>query len=216
MSLEPIATPEPKKTGHRWVDIVVALSALSISVVSIFVAQGTSHRMERLTQANSLPFIQLDTGNANENRERELSFIVSNVGTGPARLHAFHFEVDDQPLSNDGNPLDQLLLACCESELNAAVEAANGDRRTALRDDLSSPVARRFLAVGQDVTALRWRMTPENELVWRALDRARQSGRIRMDVCYCSVFDECWVSRTGEFPPREVNSCEASTEAPTP
>lgn len=46
-----------------------------------------------------------------------------------------------------------------------------------------------------------------NEPLWRLVDEARQAGRITTRVCYCSVFDECWIAGGKAFPPAPVDRC---------
>jgi hypothetical protein len=77
----------------------------------------------------------------------------------------------------------------------------------AIQDDLTAPVANTFLAPGDEVITWAWRRTESNAALWREVDQARQRGRIRMRVCYCSLFDQCWIAETLVFPPTPVNAC---------
>lgn len=209
MSDEPQLNPtDPRRTGTRWLDMVVALSALLISTVSIFVAYNSNQSMERLTRASSWPFIQLSSGNAGDDGARVLAFSVENVGTGPARIYTFSTEVDGEAVSADPHLLTAILRACCNSEFEAAIAAAGGPLPV-YGGEMSSPVSRRFLAPEGGVTAMVWPRTEQNAVAWDALDRARQEKRIVTSVCYCSVFDECWIARSDSFPPQETNSCES-------
>lgn len=205
--------PNPKKTGHRWIDVVVAISALSISVASILVARDTSQTMERLAHASFWPFLQLGSGNVSDEGQHEIAFGVENVGTGPARIHRFDVQVDGQPIQTSGHLLTNILNACCEAEFRAAVDANDGVIVAVYGSEVSSPVANRFLEPNGDITAARWPRTEANRALWTTLDQARQTGRITMSTCYCSVFDECWVARSDTFPPEQVDSC-AAEDAP--
>ena len=49
------------KTGHSWVDLAIALSAIAISVISLFVAIGHGRTEEKLVVASSWPFLTFDT-----------------------------------------------------------------------------------------------------------------------------------------------------------
>ncbi|MGE0740767.1 MAG: hypothetical protein AB7O98_05430 [Hyphomonadaceae bacterium] len=206
----PLNPQDPKRTGHRWLDLAVALFALLISSASIFVAYQSNQSMERLVRAGSWPFLQLGSGNVSDDGERQIAFAVSNVGTGPARIHDFEVKVDGAALPQEGHLLTNVLRACCDAEFRAAVAAAGGDVVAIYGDEVSSPVSRRFLAPNDDVTAMRWPRSDTNAALWAALDTARQTGRITQSVCYCSVFDDCWVARSDAFPPEEVNSCESA------
>ena len=203
---------DPKRTGTRWLDMVVAFSALLISTVSIFVAYQSNQSMARLTRASAWPFIQIGSGNASDDGAHELAFGITNVGTGPARIHSFEMQVDGQPLPRGRHLLTRLLEACCATELNAALARADGDPLIAMGQEMSSPVASRFLAPNGEILASRWPRTEQNAELWTALDQARQNGRFTTIVCYCSVFDDCRVARSNTFPPEEVSSCEAPAQ----
>lgn len=203
----PPDTPEPRRTGHRWIDLVVAVSALSISVVSIMVARDTSQTMEQLAHASFWPFLQLGSGNVSDDGEAAIAFGVENVGTGPARIHSFEIQVDGQPLPAEGHQLTHILRACCNDEFEAALAQNGGDIVSLYGAEISSPMSHRFLALNTDAIAISWPRTDANRALWTSLDMARQRGRITMSTCYCSVFDECWIARTNSFPPEEVDSC---------
>lgn len=213
MSLDITSPPEPKKTGYRWIDLLVAILALTISTVSILVARQTSETMERLAHASFWPFVQHGSGNVNDAGEQVLSFGIENVGTGPARIHRFELEVDGQSVPLGGHMLTNLLRTCCNAEFDAAVAQNNGDVFAVYGGEISSPVSSRFVAPNADVTAIRWPRTTENAALWTALDQARQQGRITMSTCYCSVFDECWVAHSDAFPPEEADSCTAPDQS---
>lgn len=206
----PITNPQdPKRTGHRWLDMVVAFSALLISAVSIFVAYSSNQSMERITRASSWPFLQLGSGNASDDGAHELSFGVANVGTGPARLYTYEIQIDGQPLPPGTHLMTRMLQACCNEEFTAATTRAGG-QVAAMGSEMSQPMSERFIAPNTEVLALRWPRTEENAALWAALDRARQTGRITVSACYCSVFDDCWLAQTRQFPPQEVASCDSA------
>lgn len=212
MAIEMPEPPEPKKTGHRWIDLAVALAALSVSVMSIFVAQHTSETMEKLVHASSWPFLELGSGNTNGQGRREIAFGVENVGTGPARIHWFEVAVDGEPLPRDGHLLSALLNACCREAFEAALARNNGNLPATFDYEVSSPVRSRFLGPNGEISAIRWAQTEQNAELWAALDTARQT-RITMATCYCSVFDECWIARSDAFPPEPINSCTPNEPA---
>ena len=62
----PDTETRPKsQTGHRRTELIVASSAIFISVCSLALAIHQSHTMERLVEANSRPFLQFDPATAN-------------------------------------------------------------------------------------------------------------------------------------------------------
>lgn len=214
--MEPVeAAPEVKKSGLSWVDLLLSITAVFVSACSLFLAQDSSRAMERLVQANSMPFLQLGSGNAtDEGVSGQLAFSVRNAGTGPASIHSFAYVVDGREIPMRGFITYAVLRACCEAELERAVAAANGDTIAAIGNDLTSPISQTFLAAGDEAGAWRWARTPTNAELWQAVDRARQEGRITTRACYCSLFEDCWIAESNKFPPTPVDSCEAENLNP--
>jgi hypothetical protein len=204
--------PEPpvphKKSGLHWLDLTVSVCALITSAVSIFMAYQNSNAMEDLVHANSWPFVQLSSGNsASENGyDHTLTFDLNNAGTGPARIYRFQFRVDGQPI-HGGNTLVNIARACCEQEYRATI-AGEARPFDAIGVVQTQPITTTMLAANANATALRWPRTSRNAALWSAIDHARQSGRITMHACYCSVFDECWDARTNALPQRRTRLCE--------
>ena len=59
----------------------------------------------RLVRANSVPLLQFDSGNINdEERSTELYLAVRNAGTGPARIVWFELLQDGRPVRNYQRP----------------------------------------------------------------------------------------------------------------
>lgn len=189
---------------------MLALSAIFVSMCSLYLAHNSSNAMERLVHASSWPFIQLESGNTDDDRQTPvLTFIASNAGTGPARIHAFEFLVDGRPIEQP-DIVVKLLQACCGDAYNA--EFAEGQNPYGVLGTVyTRPVAPALIASDNHVIGLAWPRSESNERLWRALDEARQQGRITTRACYCSVFDECWRVESGQLPVQQANACEAGT-----
>lgn len=108
-------------TGLPWLDIIVGLSAIFISVVSLVVSIEHGRTMEKMvTQnekmvtANTLPFLtQSDSSLDLETRKPAFRMTVRNGGVGPAIIDWFQFRYKDKPYGD----LPSLLRACCSSAL---------------------------------------------------------------------------------------------------
>ena len=79
-----------RPSGYRWLDLALPLAALFVSFVSIFIAwhhgkvmQELVHQNEKLVEANSLPYVQIDGSNGNG----RVTFNATNEGVGPAEDH---------------------------------------------------------------------------------------------------------------------------------
>lgn len=197
-------TPEPEvhhhahRTGHRWVDFAVPLSALAVSVISLVVAVHHGRTMQemaqanaRLVQANSWPLLQFATGNANDTGQPEITLKVENAGVGPAKLMSLEIFLGEQRIRT---PRDLTKL------LDASVD------RPQLSLGVTLPVV---LRAGDSQLILGLRREGQ-EAMWDKLNTARFELRFR--ACYCSVFDECWVSDLATVSPEHVEHCAVTPD----
>jgi hypothetical protein len=199
---------EPRKVGHNVIDLILSICALLISALSIFMAYYTGDSMDQLVQANSWPALQLESGNASDDGEPEMTFSATNAGIGPAQIYTLQYLVDGQVVAPSGGYLlRHLAQASCPEILTRALAGTGGNAVAALGANMSRPVARTFLSPRETTIALKWQRTEGNAEIWRCLDTARKQGRISLRACYCSTFAECWVAETHTFPPRNVPSC---------
>src|SRR5690242_3553010 len=76
------------KTGHRWVDMVIAFSALFISVVSLGIAILHGRTMEDMVAANSWPFLAYGAGTNTIDDVLTIHMHVVNTGVGPAKIES--------------------------------------------------------------------------------------------------------------------------------
>ncbi|HEY0412028.1 MAG TPA: hypothetical protein VGD66_02665 [Allosphingosinicella sp.] len=186
-------------TGYHWLDKVLPVCALFVSFVSIFIAyhhgrvmQELVHQNERLVQANSLPHLQIEGSNLSDAGQPEISFRATNAGVGPAEIRTAQVLVDGRPVGDAA----QLLRSCCG--------ANNYEGLT------TSTLLGSMIRPGQTLAYLRLPVSEASRPAAVALDTARKANRIETRLCYCSVFDECWVrsSRDGDRP-RRVAECPA-------
>ena len=136
MSEPPVTTEaegvraEPRKTGHRLMDISIALSAILISVISLTVAIHHGRVQERLVAANSWPFLTARTSNDFGGDRQYFSLSIINSGVGPAVLKRLIVRYDDKPVRG----WLELLQECCgvarDTTLNdlTSLGFAGGDR----------------------------------------------------------------------------------------
>ena len=197
-------TPEPElhhhahRTGHRWVDFAVPLSALAVSVISLVIAIHHGHTMQkmadenaRLVQANSWPLLQFTTGNANDKGEPEITLNVENAGVGPAKLISLEIFHGDQRIRTPRDLVQALDPATTRPQLSLG---------------LTMPVVVR----AGDSQLLIGLKRQGQETFWDKLNTARFELRFR--ACYCSVFDECWVSDLATVSPQHIDHCAVNAD----
>lgn len=187
----------PHGTGFRWLDISLALSAFVVSLGSLWLTVHNARTMERLVTANSYPNIDIAFGNQHDLYDgqgpRPAVYLgLINTGIGPARLRSIELSFHGHPAAN----LRDLLAICCTREPEALLPKTSywstWDERGAM------------LQAGKSVDLFAW---PEasGDPRWSRLEAVR--GEIGVRVCYCSVFDECYVRERERHEPERVKSC---------
>jgi hypothetical protein len=183
-------------TGHRWLDKILPVSALFVSLISILIAfhhggvmQDLVRQNERLVQANSLPHLQLFSNSSSEN----FNLVASNAGIGPADIRSVQLLIRGKPVRN----IEELLSTCCGVK-------RGGVSRSGLLGTMIRP--------GQDISYVGTLSTTDPRAV-QGLSQLYNQRAIETRVCYCSVFDECWVRSSfdhlNSVRPRSVKQCPA-------
>lgn len=199
LDVETHAHSQGHKTGHRWVDMVVAFSALFVSVVSLGVAITHGRTMEnmaqanaRLVAANSWPFLTYSAGTNTADGVTVVHMRVYNTGVGPAKIESAELVWKGVAYRRD----EDFLKACC------SFDPASGTR---FDSDL---VPNEVLRAGDKIGFLEFAQSA-NPAVFAALQRAAVSRDLHLHICYCSIFDECWKSdlTTLSLKPAVVRAC---------
>lgn len=189
----------PHGTGFHWLDISLALSAFFVSLVSLGLAIHNGRTMEKLVAANSYPNIDIEPGNRFDFGDglglRPAVYLsVANTGIGPARMRSLQLSWQGKPAAD----LAALVALCCAAEDAAALPRMDYWKSGDLRGYM--------LAAGQSVNLYAW---PEalGDPRWTRLNELRE--KVGLEVCYCSVFDECYVRDSGHREPTPVKACPA-------
>jgi len=199
LDVETHAESHAHKTGHKWVDMTVAFSALFVSVVSLGVAimhGGTMEKMAeanaRLVAANSWPFVSYGAGTVTTDGVTRIQMQVFNSGVGPAKIESAELVWEGVAYGRD----QDFLKACCGFD-PASATAFDSDR-----------VPDEVLRAGERIRFLEFTQSA-SPAVFAALQRAMVSRDLQLHVCYCSIFDECWKSdlTTLSLKPMPVQAC---------
>jgi hypothetical protein len=194
---------EPPHVGHRphadrhWADFAIPGAALFISLISIAIALHHGRVMEslvqqnkRLVQANSLPYVELAFGSVGTDLKPRRSLMAVNNGVGPADVRSVSVTVDGRPVAN----MKELIKACCSGP---------GDTQIA-----SATLLNRMVQAGQTLEYVMAFGLAANSPAGKALIKASATDRIVTSICYCSVFEECWVNSSSRGSrPKRVAAC---------
>ena len=191
---------EPPKLGHKWFDIGITVCILFISLSSLIVAVEHSRTLERmadanarLVESNSWPYLGYSTGNSTGPDGNTIELRIANDGVGPAKIEGAELRWNGRPQRSAA----EFLQACC------------GYQKEPANNMWSDIIAGRVLRAGESITFITLPRIPEDESAWTRLNAARLSPHLAINVCYCSVFDECWTENilTLSLTPRRVDHC---------
>jgi len=195
-----------KSVGRRalWIDTLLAVAALFVSAVSLWIGIRTEQANEHLVAASSWPYLYVESSNANPDGGKIIHMDVVNSGVGPAKAETFEIFWNGKAWSS----ADALLQACCGYRpFNPATDLSS--QRTEM---IEGGVQGTVIRAGETRNFVTLPLALDNKDVWYALNHARQTMSYR--VCYCSVFDECWIGNfRGVLPladqlrPQRVNTC---------
>jgi hypothetical protein len=143
----------------------------------------------KLVEANSWPSLSYGTSNG-----KTITMSVENDGIGPAKVEAIEVKWAGRSYGN----AHDFLKACCGFTTGTA-------------DVKYEIIAGRVLRAGQSADILRLSYTDADVAAWKTLDQARIDRRLSVNVCYCSIFDQCWSEDVVRFSltPQQVDRCTA-------
>jgi hypothetical protein len=175
------------------VELSVALTALVVSAVSLFIAKQQTDVMYRQLAASIWPAVEFSTSNVRGD-EPVISMSLENVGIGPARIHAFRISHQGQAVPD----LTAFISGCCAPEGTPV-------------HTITSFIEGRILPAGQSIDFLILSAERNHPDVYRRFNRIR--GELDVEVCYCSVLEECWRRGRGGGEPLPVRSCGEPRDA---
>ena len=179
-------------TGHRWLDVTLGVSAVFISLMSVLLALQHGRAMERMVQANTWPFVMVEHDTAYADGSPHFSMWITNNGVGPAKVGSIEVFYGETATQNTGSLIRTMLKI---SDPNRKIKRTTSDVIGTVLP------AREKLFLFE---LLPGQLAPEES------ERLRDGfASVHSRVCYCSVFDECWVldERSPTLRPEPVKAC---------
>ena len=172
------------------------ITAVAAVVVAIFQTQLMSEEaeLERTHARLSVKPILWVSGNWSDNpNQPHFSIVLVNRGLGPAVIEQFSVNYKGQYLDD----WDAFVEAASDGEFSIAGdnENINAWSLSTVSPGTIVPASSRVRPFGID----------ENVELTRALVRAGDD--LKVSVCFCSIYQECWRAETTQRPSR-VNSCQ--------
>jgi hypothetical protein len=178
-----------RATGRFGLDVALGVSAVLISVISLFVAIHQSQVMDKMMQADTWPYLDfVADGTLDEAGRQKVSLTVLNSGVGPAKIESIEVTYDGAPLRDGGD----LLRRCC------VPKGVPVQYRAPTIYDPVLPSKESLVLFGSRPETLQ----PE---ALAKLNAAR--AKIQARICYCSALDRCWLRDTTRRRAEEIRSC---------
>jgi hypothetical protein len=187
---------------RHWSDTAIAVAALFVSAVSLWIGIRTERANEDLVAASTWPYLLVESSNANAEGAKLIHMDVTNSGVGPAKVETFEVFWNGKPYPS----ANRLVADCCGYK---PVQDSATSRRTPM---LQGGVQGTVIRAAETRNFLQLPFAADDEQVWSALNIARHKMSYR--ICYCSVFDECWIGTFGgilplasQLRPERVRQC---------
>jgi len=174
------------KSNHQ---ALTAIGAMVVGLAALFIAWDQARVMRAQQHGAVVPVLQVDGFIQSTETQRDLGLRLVNNGVGPAMIRTVTLMRDYAP--TDGfDPL----VAHFPDDFDRSWSSVNG----------------RALAPGGEVmpVVFNWDRDALSEQELVAL--LNEWNRWGVEVCYCSVFERCWISSSSQTLREPVGSCPDS------
>jgi len=183
------AAPEPTPTPparHRSRPDLVSVLALAVSVFALAIGAWQTRLMQGQARAGVWPYLSIGYTYTNDVDANGFVWTIDNNGVGPARVQSVTTSVDGKPMRN----WDEVIAALGPKKRPSMAT-------TSFAGSVIPPNTNRETTVA----AIRVNDREVAGLFKNAIDR------FSMDICYCSVYDDCWVAHWQRWNVDTVDHC---------
>lgn len=192
---EPAHERSEKRARITELGSIVALAtsflALSLSAYQARLMNEQTRLMQSQSRASVWPYVSIGYSINDEGEGRGYTWQISNDGVGPARIESVAVTLDGKPVHH-WRELFHALYGDAEvpatfSQVYGRVLPPSTNRETTIDAlHLTDMTQARAFFAAQD--------------------------RIDMTICYCSVYDDCWIARKQDPNVQPAAKCDASGE----
>jgi hypothetical protein len=194
--LDERASPRTRRRRRALMTEVSSLFALAVSFLAlglgIWQARLMSEQtrlMQQQARAGVWPYLSIGYALVNDGDKRGYTWRIDNDGVGPARIESVTLTLDGKPLEHWKDVFHALFgdapVQATYSQIYGKVLPPSTNRETTIE-------AVRILDPDQAKTFF------------------DAQSRIEMSICYCSVYDDCWIARRQSPVQEPVARCDAA------
>lgn len=178
-----------RKPWHQHFETVGSISAIVVGVAALYVSWDQGRVMRQEVRASVWPAVQVEGYVDRRDEMMAIGMKLQNSGVGPARIERI-------TIRNEGEVVE---------DLDALV-----DRMPAGAERAVASATGRIMAAGEMLVPFELRYSDSSPLAEvDAVDLVQSlSQDWTLEVCYCSVLDQCWIGGDREIGQREVERCD--------
>jgi hypothetical protein len=172
-------------------NFLVAVPAFVISVAVAYFTFIQAEATEKMQIAAVWPHVAYESTNRGDAGEPLIRLSLTNKGVGPAHIRGMEIRYRDKSYTQ----FQDILGACCS------------DRPQDLALGYGSVIGE-VIRPGENVMFAQIDPAKVPADAWQRFDAERTKIGVRL--CYCSVFDDCWIAGETGDKPRPVEVCPAN------
>lgn len=168
---------------------ILAIVGIFIGSVALYAALGESEAVRKQTEASVWPRLDMAVVYYGFEGEERIDILARNRGIGPAVVEFVHVAVDGAKATS----WSEVIRAVAPDEVIATSNQS---------------IERTVVSPNEDIKMLSVEEKYSSNALTRAIRDAIGRERIKVEICYCSVFDSCWKTKLSGGAPDEVDACE--------
>ncbi len=171
---------------------LIGLPALIASLALAYFAFVQADATQKMQTGGVMPFVTFGSSNISDDGKPDISLSLTNNGVGPAILGPIEIRYKGKAVAS---PTDLLNRCCAGGEATRLSFATSPSTGVAVRP-------------GESVRFISLPRTPASEKVWQTFNKERWKLQVRS--CYCSIFNDCWITEGMQGLPKPVKQCPAN------
>lgn len=196
-----VSAPDVATIGSRFLrylpfitiaHFLIGLPALIASLALAYFAFVQADATQKMQSGGVMPFVTFGTSNGDKEGNQDIALTLTNNGVGPAILGPIEIRYEGKPVNT---PIDLLRTCCTQTETQALTFSTSPSTGIAVRP-------------GETIEFVSFPRTPASEQVWQTFNKERWKLKVR--ACYCSIFNDCWITEGMQGLPKAVNKCPAN------
>ena len=169
--------------------LAVSFLALGLGIWQARLMSEQTRLMQQQARAGVWPYLSIGYALVADGDKRGYTWRIDNDGVGPARIESVTLTLDGKPVEHWKEVFDALFgdapVQATYSQIYGKVLPPSTNRETTIEAvHLSDPAQAKAFFEAQ--------------------------SRIEMSICYCSVYDDCWIARRRSPAQEPVARCDAT------